>query len=245
MQQQTSNDILDQLLRESAQYGDFERKISQHDIPLVIVENDHTNDTDSFINNLGNSLGLTIPQVRTRSNSIASSHHSFIDDCFSDMGSDYGAMSPFPGATVVQIPSPWIREINSPSQLSLNEPMASLSPNSPYIDNNLNSPHSPYNDNPNFGGSLPQIDIQHLDFLDFYNQQYGENASSPSFNLQSSESMPHLTVPSANLPAQKPAVAKTSSGATLPSGKFWNTVKQNDQTLYQCPWPNCSKSTFV
>ena len=246
--QQDSSDILDQLLRETvsdtAQWNNNNQK---HDIPVVIVENDQSNHTDSFINNLGNSLGLTIPPPRSRSNSIASSHHSYnaVDDCLSDFGSDYGAMSPFPGSTVVQIPSPWIREINSPSQLSINEPMSSLSQAG-------GSPHSPYPENGNFGGNIPQIDIQHLDFLDFYNQQYGEMPpASPSFgniNLNSSlstESMSQMKSPEQTLPIPPSfPQAHSTMTTTLPSGKFWNTVKQNDQTLYQCPWPACNKSYY-
>ena len=231
---QDSTDLLDKLLRETqtpepAWNGMIDRKISQHDIPVLVIENELSNDTDLFIDKLGNSLGLTIPAPRSRSNSIhsiASSLYSANNDDYSDLGSDYGAKSPFPGATIVQIPSPWIRTINSPSQTSLHDFSSQHgSPNPAMLDNQLREPS--------------HYEIQQLDFLDFYNQQYNEPQSPFQGLGATSVSSPDvLQIPNSN--SQQSSFEVPTH---LPSGKFWNTVKQNDQTLYQCPWQNCSKSS--
>jgi uncharacterized Zn-finger protein len=38
------------------------------------------------------------------------------------------------------------------------------------------------------------------------------------------------------------APIETDKPSVIPNGKFWNTVKKDGNTLYQCPWADCSKT---
>ncbi|KAJ3300943.1 hypothetical protein HDV03_001580 [Kappamyces sp. JEL0829] len=184
----------------------------------------------SFLSVPGGSYG------RNRSASIASNSSSLGSFGFDglELNENYGAVSPFPGAQIVQVPSPWIQTINSPT----NSVLSDISYNSGFArqgaqggDSSLESLFDPLD---------PSNQVSYIDFGDFVQQNaYANNVqqmmsaslnnSTDTFFLDDPASKGFDFASEGNEAEQKPA-------STVPDGKFWNVVKVNGQTLYQCPF---------
>lgn len=245
----TMDQLLDQFLNEEVKFPTTP--------PQIQITSDETMPCSLLHQN--NDL-LTVPHFRQRSPSIASSTSSkFIDttsinDSWSEYGSDIDELSPFPGSTVVQVPSPWIRAINSPLtspthsvfsdsafqnfNLNSSEPVNYISfhsfqeqnqyPLSMGVEHTLNPPHSPLRN-----------DAYQPPFLqaNYQGQQQPYIGDTNEFFRTSDLVDPQLS--------HTPQIELDSNGQpklTVPDGRFWNVVKQNGTTLYQCPWDACGKS---
>lgn len=223
---------------------------------------------------------------RRRSPSIGSSNGLSLDI-------NYGALSPFPGATVVQVPSPWIQTIHSPAHSTIsewspldntatfeypqkrersnsvasaisfvdfNDFLASHNYFSNSMENNAESPMM------NSTGSLESINSQAGDLPLFELVKPNPSSSNneePLFVLHDEHTdetvKDKLGVPKIEVEANskksspidkkgkistKEILPHPSVKNTVPDGKFWNVVKKDGHTLYQCPFDDCLKSMY-
>jgi hypothetical protein len=92
-----------------------------------------------------------------------------------------------------------------------------------------------------------QPNVQHVN--QFFGKALQTQLDVPSVSFDDILKQSVLDVPI----EQPPVIVKAESSDTLiegvydkvPAGKFWNTVKSDGKTAYQCPWPDCAKRTFV
>ena len=211
---------------------------------------------------------LTVPTQssfsRNRSPSICT-NHSFSSSLNIDgleIGDNYGERSPFPGAEVVQVPSPWIQVINSPSQSILSD----ISPleNPENLDCSFNHPSdqiSFLNIEEYIAKNNFSFDLGLTGLSSTYNIPTEEMGS--MFRMESTETIDSsakdpfgFTLTNENATVNTIFNGNESSlnclsqkleepfPTSVPSGKFWKLVKQNGHTLYQCPFDDCGKSKW-
>lgn len=318
-------DFLEELERESKEsYKQTHLNLKPHPITILVQpelseQNYQTQNAPNF--NQFEGLAVPIQGNRSRSgslvsmaNSVGSGNFDTITEC-SDWGDSFGELLPFNGSTVVQVPSPWIRKIGSPSgsihsrsgsvcavnedspednkQVSYinfedffqnqNQPSTSstsIYQNSlatspiPYLNHTTLYPQAtspslmPLSPNP-YSDSVHQLNLQSPGLSGLADSSllspglYSPNLQNPNyFSQQSSISnsdsniyqhsaflypQPENTLqPYAgnDLFADNSEITADPIKLTIPDGRFWNVLKDNGQTLYQCPWPECKKSTF-
>jgi hypothetical protein len=78
---------------------------------------------------------------------------------------------------------------------------------------------------PNLSSRKSSIDVSDFEALQFNDKTLSHHSSGTSSKC-----------------SQEPT--KEAVPTKLPNGKFWIPIKKDNQVLYQCPWPNCEKSTF-
>ncbi|KAI8899142.1 hypothetical protein BC833DRAFT_586986 [Globomyces pollinis-pini] len=113
-------------------------------------------------------------------------------------------------------------------------------------------PMEPWNFNNSANGSLDPSES--INFSHSVNNQvnsgiYGSPGNqsnsgaygSPNFN-QSSVSINISESKQDTSESSKSAALSTSPPTTVPDGRFWKVIKNNGQTLYQCPYPECTKT---
>ncbi|KAJ3324792.1 hypothetical protein HDV06_006100 [Boothiomyces sp. JEL0866] len=217
---------------------------------LVVDENNNNWDGQEYdYNGQSNMGGMTMglqpnvqndflsvpgPYVRSRSGSIASngSIGSYNNDMYlSDAGSDYGEVAPFPGSLVVQVPSPWIQAIHSP----LHSPTPSMVSDNGYDNSgSLNDFLSSNNFDQNNSVQYQDFDLFQQNALansDYSNMQYQNNQTLNFPVAQPLDDLPMESLENEQGPK-----------STIPDGRFWKVIKNNGQTLYQCPYPDCEKT---
>jgi uncharacterized Zn-finger protein len=211
---------------------------TQDDIGLVVTMCDSLDRPNRSSNNNNNlqvntdisndSSFLLVPGNYNRTRSPSLSSVASVD------WSEYGLTAPFPGANVIQnIPSPWINAIASPA-VSVMSDIPIISPNEPSIE------------------SLFQEDDQPVNYVDFnsflMDNSFGyQNDNDGGFNMASMNSTDTLADASEMQffePESFSVVRKGDSSfhTTVPTGKFWNVVKVNNQNMYQCPYQDCGKT---
>jgi hypothetical protein len=194
----------------------------------------------------------------------------FGSDWGSDYGSNFGAVSPFPGAQIVQIPSPYIRAIHSPGLSPAISPLPSPSVDNFNLDpsGNLGITYTPFDDylqrlltNNEVAAQSPQdvflqqsVEMsslsqspqtsflqQQMELQSVFQGQHQTNLYGLSPNTINHMPTPNLT-PSASQENLQTKQEKIDT--QVPDGKFWNLIKKDGQTLYQCPWDGCEKSNI-
>jgi hypothetical protein len=190
----------------------------------------------------------------------------------SDYGSNFGAVSPFPGAQIVQIPSPYIRAIHSPGLSPSLSPLPSPSVDNFNLDpsGNLGITYTPFDDylqrllttNSEVVTQSPQdVFIQQASEISGLSQSPQTSFLQQQMELQNvfqgqQQANLYGLSPNTNIHLPTPNLTPSTSFENLnpkkeekidtqvPDGKFWNLIKKDGQTLYQCPWEGCEKSTF-
>jgi hypothetical protein len=331
-------DFLEELVRESMELSK-PKQLNRHPITILVEPEMTQQDIPTHIlNNFNQFEGLAVPMHynRPRSGSLASSIGSANFDTiteYSDWDDTFGEVLPFNGSTVVQIPSPWIRQIGSPSgsnrsrsgsisvrhdeaaddikqvshidfadffqnQQNLNQysdyPASNAgstsiyqhplppSPN-PYAQQSSIYQHAPsplpmslspnpysdsfYLQSPNITTNLNQTSLLSPGIYSpnlqspkpFYQQSHNSNSGSNIYQHSANSTQPENLMYQSNLQPNTLLNQLDSSDLfgdnsqslqeldklTIPDGKFWKVFKDNGQTLYQCPWPQCEKSTIL
>lgn len=172
-----------------------------------------------------------------------------------DINHDVGLLAPGSNRPdrVVVVPSPFIRSINSPLG----------SPYSPWVSPQTMQPMMQGQTSPDSLFQCTRIDECPLvSFDDFIKatMQHLPNCDPTAIMPPVSplpENWADMSTFSAPLDVQ-PVLTPSASEETLspndlgangmydkvPDGKFWNTIKADGKTAYQCPWPECKKRTL-
>jgi hypothetical protein len=217
------------------------------------------NPMDNFVqrnNSFSSTSFLSVPGLQRNRSASITSNNSFSSTGLDglEIGSDWGEIQPFPDAHIVNVPPNWIGAINSPTNSILSD---------------CPSPSSAYGRGQSLDSTFKPQAEQFLDFKDFYqkhqpvynhsilesrgnspNLEYvadtniirgmSHTPSSDSFNtLKNFQEISPVTPEREYIGEEDPY-----RPTTVPDGRFWNVVKDNGQTLYQCPFPSCGKSKF-
>lgn len=190
-------------------------------------------------------LSVPGPSQRGRSPSITSNYsYSSVGIDSIEINSDWGEIQPFPGAQIVNVPPNWIGTINSPTNSVLSDSQ---------------SPLMAFGQERNLENAFEPKAEQYLDFNDFlqnhnsgYNSSemvHGETMQGNELQMKHAPSLDSIYTLNNNQEPGNEAASKKGEDpyrpTTVPDGRFWKVVKNNGQTLYQCPYPDCEKSKIV
>jgi uncharacterized Zn-finger protein len=154
----------------------------------------------------------------------------------------YGKREPSPQPSFPRSPQPAYARSPQPDYAHSPQPAYAHSPQPAYA----HSPQPAYgglSPQPSYRGTSPQPSFGGL------SPQPSHRGTSPQPQLSGPNPQQNINFPNAQLEGQNGSFASTEVSDTgipglftkVPVGKFWNTIKQGDNTAYQCPYPDCCK----